>query len=187
MKSVMLSIKPKYCELIADGKKTIEVRKTRPRIVTPFKCYIYCCKNGNFMVKSNKNPALSKNMIGKYGGKVIGEFICDAFGDFEAYDNRFMYYGIAGEWQISDDEVLSYLNGKIGYGWHISNLVIYENPKELSEFYYPPERFCEKELCGGCPYDQGASVTGDYLYDCEWERPIARPPQSWCYAEESKK
>lgn len=42
MKSIMLSIQPKYCELIASGKKTIEVRKTAPKLETPFKCYIYC-------------------------------------------------------------------------------------------------------------------------------------------------
>jgi len=41
MKSVILSIQPKWCELIASGRKTIEVRKTRPQIDTPFKCYIY--------------------------------------------------------------------------------------------------------------------------------------------------
>ena len=40
-KSVLFSIKPKYCELIASGKKTIEVRKTKPKLDTPFKCYIY--------------------------------------------------------------------------------------------------------------------------------------------------
>ena len=46
MKSILLSIKPKYVELIASGEKTIEVRKSRPKLETPFKCYIYC-RNGN--------------------------------------------------------------------------------------------------------------------------------------------
>lgn len=41
-KSVLISIRPKWCELIASGEKTIEVRKTRPKLETPFKCYIYC-------------------------------------------------------------------------------------------------------------------------------------------------
>ena len=41
-KSVMLSIRPKWCEKIANGEKTIEVRKTKPNLETPFKCYIYC-------------------------------------------------------------------------------------------------------------------------------------------------
>lgn len=41
-KAVMLSIRPKWCEKIVSGEKTIEVRKTRPKLDTPFKCYIYC-------------------------------------------------------------------------------------------------------------------------------------------------
>ena len=40
-KAVMLSIQPRWCELIAAGEKTMEVRKTRPKLETPFKCYIY--------------------------------------------------------------------------------------------------------------------------------------------------
>ena len=44
MKSVLISIQPKWCELIASGKKTVEVRKSAPRLETPFKCYIYQTK-----------------------------------------------------------------------------------------------------------------------------------------------
>lgn len=44
MKSILQSIKPQYCELIARGKKTIEVRKTRPKLDVPFKVYIYCTR-----------------------------------------------------------------------------------------------------------------------------------------------
>ena len=70
------------------------------------------------------------------------------------------------------------------YKWHISNLKIYDTPKELNEFWFPPELYCEKERCGGCPYDQVADVNGEYSFDCEWKRPLTRPPQSWCYVEE---
>ena len=69
MKSVLISIKPKWCELIADGKKTVEVRKTKPKIKTPFKCYIYCTKDGSSF------PYIA-------GGKIIGEFICNEIIEF---------------------------------------------------------------------------------------------------------
>jgi predicted transcriptional regulator len=39
--AVLLSIRPEWCALIAGGKKTVEVRKTRPKLETPFKAYIY--------------------------------------------------------------------------------------------------------------------------------------------------
>lgn len=45
-KAVMLSIRPKWVEKIANGEKTIEVRKTKPKLDTPFKCYIYCTLQG---------------------------------------------------------------------------------------------------------------------------------------------
>lgn len=42
VKSVLISIRPKWCELISSGEKTVELRKTRPKLDVPFKCYIYC-------------------------------------------------------------------------------------------------------------------------------------------------
>ena len=47
-KAVLISIQPKWCKLIAEGEKTLEVRKTRPKLKTPFKCYIYCTNNQVF-------------------------------------------------------------------------------------------------------------------------------------------
>lgn len=54
MKSVLISIKPRWCELIARGEKTIVIRKTKPRIDTPFKCYIYCTKDKNISFWTGK-------------------------------------------------------------------------------------------------------------------------------------
>lgn len=73
MKSVLISIRPKWCELIASGEKTVEMRKTRPNIQTPFKCYIYCTKR-KMVTCSEVNG----------NGKVIGEFICDKLTYVEA-------------------------------------------------------------------------------------------------------
>ena len=74
MKSVLISIQPKWVEKIASGKKTIEVRKSKPKIETPFKCYIYATKSGDRIVlKNDKVFEISKAIT----GKVIGEFVCD--------------------------------------------------------------------------------------------------------------
>lgn len=35
MIAVLISIRPKWCEKIINGQKTIEVRKTRPKMDTP--------------------------------------------------------------------------------------------------------------------------------------------------------
>lgn len=46
MNAVLISTKPRWCAKIANGEKPLEVRKTRPKIETPFKCYIYQTKAG---------------------------------------------------------------------------------------------------------------------------------------------
>ena len=77
--AVLISIWPKWCELIAKGKKTIEIRKTRPKLETPFKCYIYCTRpkfdHEDFIVVN----AGTENAFAFYGGGlIIGEFVCDS-------------------------------------------------------------------------------------------------------------
>ena len=86
-KAVVLSIRQKWCEKIARGEKTIEVRKTRPKLETPFKCYIYCTlgKHLAFMQSHAGNQVCACLDVtaaipvgGAIGnGKVIGEFTCD--------------------------------------------------------------------------------------------------------------
>ena len=198
MKSVLISIRPRWCEKIASGEKTIEVRKTRPKLEPPFRCYIYCTKdardpdklwvlnkqlrqeyNGLYAACANLDECPERHFAGN--GMVIGEFTCDVI--FSIFPIRGDISEFAGPACMTKTEMYEYLNATSGYGWHISSLKIYDKPKRVSELWYPPERYCEKELCGGCPSDQTADVNGEYSYDCEWRRPLSRPPQSWCYVE----
>ena len=204
-KAVLISIKPKWCEKIINGDKTIEVRKTRPKLDTPFKCYIYCTLQGcNDFFRVDLGGDVAKWNRGKWAdrkGKVIGEFTCDRID----WITHIGYTGIPNlvETRICDAATMrtspvggllnaacltpkmlnDYLAGGDGYGWHISDLEIYDQPKELNEFWFPPELYCEKERCGSCPCDQAADVNGEYSFDCEWKRPLTRAPQSWCYVE----
>ena len=136
-KAVLISIRQEWCQKIIAGQKTIEVRKTRPKMDTPFKCYIYKCGNG----------------------KVIGEFMCDEI------------IKINGAGRIPSDaarptclepaELHQYLGASTGFGWHISDLRVYDTPRELGEF-------------------TGLRTTKDGFE----LRLITRPPQSWLYVEE---
>ena len=87
---------------------------------------------------------------------------------------------------LTQDEAERYSGGKDVYGWHISNLVIYDKPRELSEF----KRFCDgisgKIGCRGCKYyyEENDESQGHFeMCGCDNIRPIERPPQSWCYVE----
>lgn len=210
MKSVLISIQPKWCELIANGKKTVEVRKTKPKIETPFKVYIYCTKpkyyyrvSGCFLA-SDESLWLSNGKVkmcdvfeywaenAEYENlnrKVIGEFVCDEItylGNVST-DPWCALIGDVHEWHkqlvtkyacLTEEELLKY-GGK--YAWHISNLVIYDKPRELSEFYNE----CEKPECDDCPHLHFENTPNSYEGWCEFDEkiPIKRPPQSWCYVE----
>ena len=169
MKSVLISIQPKWCELIASGEKTIEVGKTKPKVETPFKCYIYCTKS--FYHKGDGY------FQGKYCGKVIGEFVCDTIFPisitYSDPDSRIALKEFPYTC-LTDKQIMDYLgNGKTGYGWHISDLKIYDKPKELFQFKRPCDR--DNDCCVCMRWD-------NTVKNCE--DAITRPPQSWCYVEE---
>ena len=191
MRAVLISIRPKWCEKIINGDKTIEVRKTRPKLETPFKCYIYCTKDKHLAFMQNRfgtkliacmDAETAIPVGGAVGnGKIIGEFTCDRI--YELAPLNHAPDDVEKQACLTREEIVNDLKGT-GYGWHIFNLEIYDQPKELNEFRFPPELYCEKERCGSCPCDQAADVNGEYSFDCEWKRPLTRAPQSWCYVED---
>ena len=135
-KAVLISIRPEWCEKIINGRKTIEVRKTRPKMDTPFKCYIYKCGSG----------------------KVIGEFLCDQIIEDRTYGHNEEFYRAAC---MSAYDAAAYAMQSPMYGWHISDLRVYDHPHDLWEFT-------------GLRQTKFGLAPG----------PITRPPQSWRYVEE---
>lgn len=175
MKAVLISIQPKWCDLIASGEKTIEVRKTRPKIETPFKCYIYETKARSDMPTFVDEDG---HVIYTGRGQVIGEFICDKV-DCHGWD-----YNNHGKYSCSDEELQTTcltreeLNeygeyGKPLFFEHITDLKIYDEPRELREFIKQ------------CPYNgncQQCEFYSDYSGECR--NIVTSPPQSWMYVEE---
>lgn len=187
MKSVLISIQPKWCELISKGKKTVEVRKTKPKLETPFKVYIYCTAN-----KKGANDLLeihgTDGKIRKANCKVIGEFICDKIYPIKVHSNcaiqNWNWYELSKSC-LTFDDVAEYIGvNKTGYGWHVSNLVIYDTPKELSEFAAECRGYEKPYGCDSCEYyyiECNESVGKYEECCCETLKPLTRPPQSWCY------
>lgn len=191
MKSILLSIKPKYVELIASGQKTIEVRKSAPKEV-PFKAYIYETQG------KTETPWIDEDghFIYKGRGQVIGEFICDKVYPIK---NRGSSFSVADEEQgvtneiarqscLYYDDIVSYFGDKDGYGWHISDLKIYDKPKELNEFnavckYINADKSCHFRKVM-CPYQQFDYNKDGSINIVECSRVITRPPQSWQYIED---
>lgn len=155
-KAVLISIRPEWVDEIANGWKTIEVRKTKPYLDTPFKCYIYCTKTRPFLVWSDV-----------LNGHVAGEFVCDRVETIKAATEPYGIYDVDDDFvaqtRLVDGALWDYGKGATLYGWHISKLQIYDTPKSLSEF-----KGLRKTKFGAEPME------------------IKRAPQRWCYVEELK-
>lgn len=189
MKSVLISIKPKWCNLIANGKKTIEIRKNRPKLETPFKCYIYCTHgyyrtpkeremSGDFWVGKPINDV----SLGRYwgNGKVIGEFVCNAIDEYEMEG-----------YSPAEDVYQS-----------ISTVETYDGEEEMHTIATNEDCCLENDLFkkSGLSFDDigkyvckgkfgfyrfhGWHISELQIYDTPKaldELGMTRPPQSWCY------
>ena len=179
-KAVLLSVRPEWCSRIFSGWKTVEIRKTRPvSLKEPFKCYIYCTKGTKFFCWKAVDHLYfdnrSHNLFDRRAdGMVVGEFICDdirRIGPEYCAVKEDIESAISGSLltvpQVKDyagwKSGMSYADLKDLYGWHISELKIYDKPRELRTF------------------------TG-LLNTRFGVRPVEaqRPPQSWCYVEEKQ-
>jgi len=160
-KAVLISIRPEWVEKIANGEKTLEVRKNRPNMETPFKCYIYRTKGTAPHIINGKWVQM------EVGGTIIAEFTCDRVETIKAATEPYGIYDVDDDFvaktRLVDGALWDYGKGATLYGWHISNLKIYDSPKQLSEFTGLRTKRDSMEL---------------YI--------LERPPQSWCYVEELK-
>lgn len=165
-KAVLISIQPKWCNMIYEFleykdekplyRKEVELRKTKPKIKTPFKCYVHCTKDEPLYQSGEKFYC---HKAGDFGnGKIIGEFVCD----FILSHCEMANADIAEQMScVPREYILIYSKGKEVFGWHISDRILYDEPKSLNDY-----TGLRKTKFGYAPIK------------------ITRAPQSWCYVEE---
>ncbi|MBQ8840887.1 MAG: hypothetical protein IJ004_06175 [Clostridia bacterium] len=199
MKSVLISIQPYWVFLIIakimgweiDQEKTVEVRKNFPKALDwNKKSIIYCSKNKQSF---NRIPKKYQPFMEKFLGRVVGEFECDEIFTISCYSSDLNARWMNQEQPftcLTDKEMINYLgNGKEGYAWHITDLVIYDKPKELGEFILPSKiGCCNEEKCRSCKYldrGNGFNVEDDCnaKFCTDEYKPLRKAPQSWCYVE----
>ena len=194
MKSVLISIQPYWVFLIIAKKmgwnigkeKTVEVRKNYPKDENWNKIVkIYCSKDKKSFAKI---PKEYQPLMERFLGKVIGEFLCDCIGDywFSEYDIDIEEYEDVQLSCLSAKEIIEYGDDKELYFWYICDLVIYDEPRDLSEF----RTLCNGQYkdCRKCGYFHSAdSESTGFFESCCFDGviPLTRPPQSWCYVQEA--
>ena len=180
MKSVLISIRPQWCEKIANGDKTIEVRKSRPKLETPFKCYIYCTAPKKFY-KISEHMATSSEYLHLCNGKVT---MSDGFEFFGRADYKVLNRKVIGEFVC--DDIYQYSTGSID-GQTISREEMQSQSCLTYNELFKYETSAEpKENCIYLMGLYGWHISALQIY----EKPInisdfglKRAPQSWCYDE----
>ena len=181
-KAILISIRPEHVAKILNKKKTIEIRKKFPKDYVGW-VYIYCTKNKPRAILTDKGCVVANTLaVGgnsqyksgySLSGKVVARFWCDKVEEHRP----FFHWCIEKETCLTRDDVLDYLDSKdksVGnpkrqgkvYAIHITNLEIFDKPKELTAF---------KVRKNDCPFPCAAC---DVPY-CK----LKRPPQSWQFIE----
>lgn len=211
MKAVLMSIHPKWCKLIFSGEKTIEVRKTAPKLETPFKVYVYCTKERMTRVPSmyaylhkNEpgacaeygtietwgeigdvivNPHLaSKHVSFGMHGKVIGSFVCDRV-------RLCIPFGLKGH-LLSQEVYREMCLTKEQLDKYGGLKTLYGWHITEPKLFDKPRDITEFAIFGKCAdecseYDFCAREIAEDRMTCKYFKRtfLNRPPQSWCYVE----
>ena len=184
MKAVLASIHPQHCEQIAAGEKTFEVRKSIPKLKPPFTCYIYQTKRSwayKLLEKLDMLPLAE--ILCRNQQRVVGQFVCDRTTQYVWIPDQYPWSQKSdGDYYLTDydlnstcltaEEIKAYGKGDALYGWHISDLEIYDKPIPITSFFLA----CNKPIWRDCTLCKEAGK-----FHC---KQLERPPQSWCYVME---
>lgn len=200
-KAVLRSVKPYWIYLILTKRKTIEIGKSHPKDKHwNNKVYLYCSKD---MKSFNRIPDKDREWMQKLLGRIVCEFTCEEVNLITQVSNMMSnkadYRAVSADGTLlSDDtfdfaqltkkEVAKYLDGRNGYAWHISDLKIYDKPKDLIEF----RKCCKyRNDDNSCRYQEVECDCVKFNFNPDYSLNIAkcldymsRPPQSWCYVED---
>lgn len=179
-RAILVSVPPQSCQLISVGLMQFLLQKNKPKLTTPFKCFIY---------KTKSKYIKAVHRAYSYGcGKVIGEFVVDYIDETDSISVLSCGFGLATE-DYNKMSYLTYLpsiNNKAHknvYGWHISNLKIYSKPKSLCEFF----KICKDDCNASCVYCDGVewqrADNGEIFYECKYGgyTRCFHPPLTWYY------
>ena len=214
MKAILLSIRPEWLVKILNGEKTIEVRKLFPKDYVGWVYLYCSKSNTQYLVgsKTQKCEIITKSAnaifspnIDKYtgNGKVVARFWCDKVEEMRFEDNGGFYETALQRYEDSEYftdslieeeiceksclecyELEEYLKGKKGFAIHISDLEIFDKPRELSEFYKGfRNKYYKREFGIDTHIDKYGVMVQPTKNGYEYTHKLTKAPQNYCYIE----
>ena len=199
MNSIIMSIRPEWSVKEMNGIKTEEIRKNLGKLKPPFKVYAYVTKGKPYLYEYDGfhlTPTRSWSELhdngdrewfnieefGELNGKVCFEFVCDQVSDLRTVH----VVNLEALSCLTREELQAYYDkGRKGaYSLHISELKVYDRPKELGEFH----KVGFNEAMKNWEWDRlSPPDEKSILIPCPAPRyEIKKSPQSWQFVEELK-
>jgi len=207
MNAILMSIRPEWAVKEMNGEKTEEIRKNLGKLQPPFKVYAYVTKGKpelcypfskakKIVMVDGWQDELRKEYL--INGKVCFEFVCDRVESISAHfdvgDCKVKDFDTCSMNEskllqascLSKEELHKYFFGKrfCAYSLHISELKVYDTPKELGEFH----KVGFNEAMKNWEWDRlSPPDEKSILIPCPAPRyEIKKAPQSWQFVEELK-
>lgn len=193
MTEILRPIRPPHAHLILTGDKTREVHTLMPSCESPYRVYIYVSQTGGVLLRNDTSfykylsgvpDGYQKVYKNRLNGFIVGHYTCNTVSKYVMENGK---YNIPDEEQllsrVSYEWLAKYGAGKPLYFEHISDLVIYDEPRRLSEFVSDKTLTYDEWLHGIYSGGQGSKGNyNSYLNVCS----IKRAPQSFCYVKEKE-
>ena len=159
MKQLMITVKPEYLVDILNGNKTLELRTYIPK---DFKGWVnVCCSKekpylhyrptenctAHYVLwdkPSNEHTLLNSKVVCRFWFDEYSRLQYEYYIDDYIYGNMQLYemQTFISNLSLNYEQIYNYGKGKDLYAWHIKQLEIFDEPKELGEFqnYYRKEK-----------------------------------------------
>lgn len=212
MKAIMISDKPKWSALMMNGIKKIEIRKNKALASAIQKLiaengyadiYVYCTKDEElfysrvtqeWFTAKNRNiktvHRLSNGIVKfKFRCYKVEEILITPHGNY--YTNTLSNNKLQTQSCLSNTEIFKYTNCHItiygycvcGYAIHISDLEIFDKPKELSEFKQKVKGCYTCHYCGKNNRCVLKLSKEEIEHNCYNYKSLTKAPQNMVYVE----
>ena len=197
-KSILIPMNPRFCARIMNDDKTIDIRKSKVLYKAIQKLinengyasiYVYCTKDTNLLHKNcadiywveDKDFKKKTKQLGLptqpiLNGKVLFKFRCYKVEEWDIWQKDLEEkLKLAC---LSIKEFDDYSTGQVAYAIRINDLEIFDEPRELSEFYKSNEQLEDIYWTWN---NYGVPDRDDYD-----EVILRKAPQNFCYVEWSR-
>lgn len=188
-KSILITLSAEKIVEILNGNIIILIQKIKPKCELPIDVYIYCAKEKSYkdILRFIDDEELNSKVIAKFTLNTVEELSLSEgpmpydywlSGYQEASDEVVKDMGMTFiefiDYHVRDTRTTKKIPYLVSYAWYINDLVIFDKPKEIGEFYKVNPDIEKEELPKYLLWAYTEEELPKYL-------PLTKAPRNWKY------